>query len=129
MSGRYLLDTNIVIALFANDEAVLENLQRAAEVFIPCIVVGELCYGAHKSSRVKANLKRIDELAASNVILSCDAATARQYGIIKHQLRQKGHPIPENDLWIAALALQYSAVLVTRDSHFGEIDNLSITGW
>ena len=48
MSGKYLLDTNIIIALFANDAAVLEELQLAKEVFISNITIGELHYGAEK---------------------------------------------------------------------------------
>jgi predicted nucleic acid-binding protein len=51
VSGNYLLDTNIVIALFADETAVKDNLAKAEEVFIPSIAIGELCYGAHKSVR------------------------------------------------------------------------------
>lgn len=51
MSGKYLLDTNIIIALFADDIVVKENLIQADEVFIPSIAIGELCYGAKKSGR------------------------------------------------------------------------------
>ena len=61
MSGKYLLDTNIVIALFANEAAVKENLANVEEVFIPSVVIGELFYGAHKSARTKDNLARIDD--------------------------------------------------------------------
>ena len=104
MSGRYLLDTNIVIALFAGDAAVKNHLAVAAEVFVSSIVIGELCYGAQKSGRAKVNLARIDEFAANNVVLGCDTDTARRYGEIKNALRAKGHPIPENDIWIAAIA-------------------------
>lgn len=80
MHGKCLLDTNIVIALFAGDLAVIDLLKDTEEVFIPSIVIGELYYGAHKSSRVKGNLARIDDFAASNVILGCDVETARWYG-------------------------------------------------
>jgi tRNA(fMet)-specific endonuclease VapC len=114
MNGRHLLDTNIVIALFASDPDVMDFLNDAEEVFIPSIVIGELYYGAHKSSRAKENVARIDDFAASNVILSCDAETARWYGEAKDKLRQRGRPIPENDLWIAAIALQYDGSLVVR---------------
>jgi tRNA(fMet)-specific endonuclease VapC len=79
MSGRNLLDTNIVIALFAQDAAVVEHLDEAEEVFIPSIVLGELYFGARKSRRVKENLARIDEFAFSNVVLGCDTETARYY--------------------------------------------------
>ena len=76
MSGRYLLDTNIVIAIFAEEANVQAQLAGAGEVFIPSIVLGELYFGARKSGRVEANLARIDEFAASNVVLECDTVTA-----------------------------------------------------
>lgn len=129
MSGSYLLDANIVIALFASDTAVTERLSHAAEVFIPSIVIGELFYGARKSSRITENATRIDEFVRSNAVLSCDVETARRYGEIKDGLRQKGRPIPENDIWIAALALQHTLVLVSRDAHFREVENLELEVW
>ena len=58
-----------------------------------------------------------------------DAETARQYGEIKESLRAKGRPIPENDIWIAAIAFQYQLSLVTRDQHFSEIKGLAIKTW
>ena len=129
MSGRYLLDTNIIIALFADDVAVKNRLVQADEVFIPSIAIGELCYGARKSGRSKENLERIDEFIANNTVLGCDAQIARYYGEIKNNLRLKGHPLPENDIWIAAIALQYNLMLVTRDAHFLEIENLQTVAW
>ncbi len=71
-------------------------------------------------------MARIDEFAAANVILSCDAETGRWYGEIKNDLRQKGRPIPENDLWIAALAMQHDLLLVTRDGHFSVAKRLKV---
>jgi tRNA(fMet)-specific endonuclease VapC len=64
VSGKYLLDTNIVIALFAGELSVLEHLKDATEVYIPSGVIGELYYGAHKSSHVSKNLIRIEEISA-----------------------------------------------------------------
>jgi len=129
MNGKYLLDTNIVIALFADDTAVKENLAKADEVFVPSIAIGELCFGARKSRRVKENLERIDEFVANSVVLGCDAETARRYGEIKNALRIKGRPLPENDIWIAAIALQHDLPLVTRDEHFNEIESLKVAAW
>ncbi|MBI3537466.1 MAG: type II toxin-antitoxin system VapC family toxin [Chloroflexi bacterium] len=129
MNGKYLLDTNIIIALFADDTAVKGNLGKADEVFVSSIAVGELCFGARKSARVKENLKRIDEFAANNVVLGCDTETARRYGEIKNTSRIKGRPIPENGIWIAAIALQHVLTLTTRDTHFSEIENLKMTTW
>ncbi len=129
MSGRYLLDTNIVIALFAADEAVITKLGEADEIFIPSIVLGELYYGAERSGRVEENKQRIDEFGEKNVILGCDRETAKKYGDVKNKLRQKGRPIPENDIWIAALGLQHDVMIVSRDKHFEEVDDLSIVIW
>ena len=105
MSGRYLLDPNIIIAFFADEAIVKNNLAQANKVFIPSIVIGKLCYGARKSGRVGENLARVDELVASSAIFGCDAETARQYGEVKNKLRLRGRPLPENDIWIAALAI------------------------
>lgn len=129
MSGRYLLDTNIIIALFADEAVVKNNLAQADEVFIPSPTIGELCYGARKSGRTQENLARVDELVINSTVIGCDAATARQYGEVKNKLRLKGRPLPENDIWIAALALQYDLILVTRDAHFREVENLQTIAW
>lgn len=129
MSGKYLLDTNIIIALFASEAAVIKSLTQAEEVFIPSIAVGELYYGARKSGRVKDNLDRIDKLVACSILLGCDVKTASKYGEVKHLLRLKGRPLPENDIWIAALALQYNLILVTRDAHFQEVEHLKTVTW
>ena len=129
MSGRLLLDTNIVIALFARDASVQDRMASSEEVFVPSIVFGELYYGARKSGRVRSNLARIDEFAASNSVLECDIETARQYGRIKNLLRTKGRPIPENDIWIAAVAQQYQLTLISRDEHFQAVDGLLLESW
>lgn len=129
MSGKCLLDTNIVIALFADESEIKENLAKTDEVFIASIVIGELFFGARKSARSKENIARIDEFVENNIVLGCDAGTASFYGEIKNALRLKGHPIPENDIWIAAIALQRDLTLITRDAHFSEIENLKILKW
>jgi len=129
MSGRYLLDTNIIIAIFAEEPPVLQRVAAAEEVFVPVIVLGELYYGARKSARAAANIDRIDEFASAATTLGCDAATAQQYGRIKNDLRAKGRPIPENDIWIAAIAAQHGLTVVSRDDHFADVSGLPIEAW
>ncbi|WP_025775162.1 type II toxin-antitoxin system VapC family toxin [Neomoorella thermoacetica] len=129
MSGNYLLDTNIVIALFAGDPSITEKLTLEKKVFVPAVVLGELYFGALKSKRVENNISLIDSLAAERIILGCDKNTAKYYGRIKSNLKQKGKPIPENDIWIAAVAFQHNLTLVTRDTHFKEIDGLVLENW
>ena len=129
MNGRYLLDTNIVIAIFGQDASVLTNLKDASEVFVPSIVIGELYYGAYKSMRVADNILRTEEFVAKNIILGCDTATSQIYGRMKSALRAKGRPLPENDIWIAAIAEQHALTVATRDTHFSEIDGLATEAW
>jgi len=129
MNGKYLLDTNIIIAVFANEKKVLETIKDYDNVFIPSIVIGELYYGASKSSKVKENSERIKELSDANTVLTCDSETAKFYGEIKHQLHSIGKPIPENDIWIAAIAQQHGLILITRDNHFTHIKNLTLEIW
>ncbi len=129
MAGRYLPDTNVVIALFAGDSSVLNRIGEADEIFASIAVLGELYYGAQKSARSEANAARVDSFAAGNTVLVCDHDTARRYSEVKAALRAKGRMIPENDLWIAATALQHGLTLVTRDAHFGEVDELQTEVW
>ncbi len=129
MSGRFLLDTNIVIALFRMEQAVIEALGQADEVFIPVIVLGELYYGARKSAHPDENVDRITDLGKSSSLLSVDEKTAELYGAVKNALRRGGTPIPENDIWVAAVAMQYGLTIVTRDDHFRKIKGLLIVEW
>ncbi len=129
MNGRFLLDTNIVIALFRNETPVLSQLEVASAVFVPAIVLGELYYGARKSAHVEVNLTRLDEFADASNVVVCDGITAQHYGMIKNRLRELGRPIPENDIWIAALAVQHAIALASRDEHFREIESVTLEAW
>jgi len=128
-SGKVLLDTNIVIALLEGDEEVLLNLEQASEVFVPAIVFGELFFGAAKSSRPHENSAKLEQFAVGRIVLPCDLRVAREYGRLKRDLREKGTPIPENDIWIAAIATSHDLVLATRDRHFRDVDGLVIAAW
>jgi tRNA(fMet)-specific endonuclease VapC len=128
MAGRVLLDTNVVIAFFSGERAASQQF-LAAEVFVSSTVLGELYYGARKSAHAAANLSRIEQFAAAVQVLNCDAATAQHYGRIRDRLRLKGRPIPENDIWIAAVALQHGLPLATRDVHFNDVDGLRVENW
>jgi tRNA(fMet)-specific endonuclease VapC len=128
-NGKYLLDTNIVIAMFANEVNIEEERQNTGKVFLPAPVIGELYYGARNSDRPIENIARINRLTERIPNISCNLETARWYGIIKNQLRQKGHLIPDNDIWIAAIAMQRELVLVTRDAHFNEVESLQLDRW
>lgn len=129
MNDRYLLDTNIVIALFAGEPSVSEQLTVASYVAISVVVYGELLAGALRSARTEENVHRLKRFAREVPLLSCDPETAHQFAVLSVILRRKGRPIPENDLWIAATARQYGLALVSRDRHFAEVDELPIVSW
>ena len=129
MSGRYALDTNAVIALVDGDVSMRNLVTHADEIFIPSPVLGELYFGAFRSGRVPENVERIDDLVRWYAILRIDEFTAKSYGMLCHRLKAAGRPIPNNDLWIAALAQQHGAVIVTRDSHFDAVENLAVVHW
>ncbi|MBI5214384.1 MAG: type II toxin-antitoxin system VapC family toxin [Ignavibacteriae bacterium] len=126
MSGRIALDTNIVIALFASNKIVQRKISDYSEVFTPSIVLGELFYGAYKSIKVHQNVTRLQEFAKQTIVLKTDKDTGEHYGRIKNTLRAKGKPIPENDIWIAALCRQFELTLLTQDNHFIEVENISV---
>lgn len=125
MPGNYLLDTNIAIAFLIGERRVTERVAAADAAYTSIVTMGELFYGAAKSSRAAQNKQRVDHLANQIAMLECDLETARQYGLIKNRLRLKGNPIPDNDLWVAALAVQYDLTLLSRDQHFQALELLS----
>jgi tRNA(fMet)-specific endonuclease VapC len=129
MAGK-LLDANAVIAFQNNDPMLVKLLTTSQSTwYIPAPALGELYYGAYNSGQVGKNLDVVDQLSISVVIIRCDRFTARLYGEIRHSLKVKGRPIPETDIWIAALAVQHSLSLVTRDAHFKEVGQLIVETW
>lgn len=129
VGNKFLLDTNAIIALQRDNEALKSFLQNASNVFLPVVAIGELYFGAYKSTKVEDNRKSVVAFMAERTVLKVDDDTADIYGQIKQVLRAKGRPIPENDIWIAALAIQYDLILLSLDAHFSEIDNLTTQTW
>ena len=129
IGNSFLLDTNIVSAWLQGDTAIADNIDKATAVYIPIIVIGELYYGASFSAQVQKNTENVKKITSRYQILSIDEETTVMYGKIKASLRKKGKPIPENDIWIAAIAMQFNLSLVTRDKHFTEIKGMLLEAW
>ncbi len=126
MAGRLLPDTNAFIALLKGDADVAALLDGASDVLLSAIVLGELTYGALNSRRVEDNLERLADLHGRCAFAPVDEGVVRQYGAIRIALKRKGHPIPENDLWIAATAIHSGATLLTDDEHFDAVEDLAL---
>lgn len=123
---RLALDTNRYTDLCRGIVPVVETVERADEVWLPFIVLGELRAGfavGSQGPRNEAVLRRF-LLKPSVRVLYADEQTTHHYGSVYRQLRKQGTPIPTNDMWIAALVLQHSLVLCARDAHFDALPQL-----
>jgi tRNA(fMet)-specific endonuclease VapC len=121
-----LLDTNAYVRFMAGDDRVLGCLAQAGRVCMSVFVLGELLAGFRAGSKEKQNRHILDRFLAKAgvVVLEATRETAEYFGLIKAALKRSGQPIPLNDVWIAAHALETGAVLVTYDAHFSAVPGL-----
>jgi tRNA(fMet)-specific endonuclease VapC len=126
MEVRVALDTNRLTDLFQGDSDLAQSLASCEEVWIPLIVLAEIkagFYGGTQRGRNEALLQRLLAKPTVGVLLPA-RETAEHYARLFVQLKRAGTPVPDNDLWIAALALEHDLVLITRDQHFEKIPQL-----
>lgn len=127
MNGnRVALDTNQAIAVLNATGAVGSWIRSFQEVLLPVPVVGELRFGALNSRNPDRNTERVEQLVSQCGVLGADLDTAGVYARIRMNLRSKGKPIPENDVWIAAICAQHSVPLASSDGHFAEVPGLTL---
>jgi len=124
---RVALDTSAYSALMRGHRDVASLVRRAAAVLLPAVVAGELLYGFRYGSRFEENAARLEAFleTPSVKLLPVTFVTADRFGRIATALREKGTPIPTNDLWIAAQAMEAGADLVSSDTHFGLVEGLA----
>lgn len=123
---RVAIDTNRLTDLLRGDARLAERLGACDEVWVPLMVLGEMKAGFHGGNqrhRNEALLQRFLAKATVSVLLP-GRETAEHYARIFVQLKRAGTPVPDNDLWIAALALEHDLTLITRDRHFARIAQL-----
>jgi tRNA(fMet)-specific endonuclease VapC len=123
---RAALDTNRLTDLFRGDTDLAERLGACEEVWVPLIVLGEIkagFYGGSQTHRNEGLLQRFLDKSTVGVLLP-SRSTADHYARLFVQLKRAGTPIPDNDLWIAAVALEHDLALITRDQHFRQIPQL-----
>ena len=125
---RVLVDTNAYTAFKTGESEIIAILQHADVIGISTIVLGELLAGFAIGSKSKKNLTELNEFLRTPRIniFSVDETTTNYYAEIYATLCRKGKPIPTNDLWIAATALQQGCKLCSYDKHFSYIDNLIV---
>lgn len=131
MAMKYLLDTNICIALLRGDRNVADILIEKGErnCYISVITLLELMYGAYNSRNVEKERHSVEELVSHFPIVALDNCSV-EYASNKVKLRKAGTPVDEFDLLIASNALHYNLTLVTDNTkHFKRIDGLKLENW
>ena len=123
---RILIDTNCYSEIDDGDPEAINRVQSATEVWMPLIVLGELYAGFELGTQRERNERQLEDFLSrpSVGVLFPDGETARHYGRVFQQLRRQGTPIPTNDIWIAALALQHDLILDSSDKHFMYVPGL-----
>ena len=123
---RVVIDTNVYSRAMAGHIDASKILRQAEELLICPIVAGELYAGFRKGSRRAENLELFRKFLMTPrvTVISITLDTSEFYSIVLDQLRKNGTPIPTNDIWIAALTMEYGARLATMDKHFTHISGL-----
>jgi tRNA(fMet)-specific endonuclease VapC len=126
---RVSIDTNVYTAFCRGDERVRDVISKAESISVSAVVVGELIYGFRYGSRYAENRRRLESFLAEPLVsfLPVSIATCDRFGLVAEELRRAGRPIPQNDIWIAAHAMESGTDLLTFDKHFEAVNGLVLT--
>lgn len=126
---KLCLDTDAYTKLFQTGSDALQQLLEEAEtILVPSVVLGELAAGFEMGSKREKNFRLLNEFldVSGTETATVNRDVAERYGLLVKVLRQNGTPIPTNDIWIAATALETGARLVTYDAHFDVVPGLYV---
>jgi predicted nucleic acid-binding protein len=123
-----LLDTNAYTAFKRNQNEAVEIIRNTDIIGINTVIIGELLGGFALGNKEEINRHDLNQFLDSDrvIIFNIDQKTSEYYALIYHELRKKGRPIPTNDMWIAATALQHDLILFSYDSDFQHIEKLKL---
>lgn len=127
---QLLIDTNVLIRYFNDDESLAEKIESAEAVIVHPVVYGEFLSGLDETTKGgKALRRKIEEFLDEPVVSQCVVSvyTATYYRKIYQFLRSQGKMIPQNDIWLAASALEHGYEICTHDQHFGFIPMIQLT--
>jgi len=124
-----IVGTTAVSAILCGDKLIQACLSAATRQHVPVIVIGVYEYGMLGSKQRSKMERDFRILESQSIVLPTDRKTADAYAAIRHELKLRGRPIPENDVWIAALARQHSLEVVSRDAHFDVVQGLRRVDW
>ena len=124
---KVLLDTNAYSALMRGDPSAADRIRRSEQVLISAVVAGELLFGFRNGSQCARNIRQLETFLQNPYVefLPVTWVTADRFSRLATALRRKGTPIPTNDIWIAAHAMESGADLLSFDEHFGAVDGIA----
>lgn len=128
-AGSVVLDTSVIVDYMRGDQRLRPWFAAVATIYVPLVALGELHYGVQRALRREASLRQVRDFLRTATLLLPDEGTAEEYGQIKAELARIGKPIPENDIWIAAMARQHDLPIATRDAHFAVVPRLKTLTW
>lgn len=123
-----LVDTSAYSEFLRGREEVGEAIRTADLLCLSPVIVGELIAGFRRGQRLRKNQEELKQFLSSPRvdIVDIDVETAERYSVIFESLQKAGTPIPTNDLWIAASAMQHGLRLLTLDRHFLRIPQVMV---
>ena len=126
---KILLDTSAYVGFKRNAVEAVEIIVKAELIVFSPVVMGELMFGFRNGTRFKENMDDLDRFLKHEAVdlMPIGKITSDRYSRIAVKLRQQGTPIPTNDIWIAAQAMEQGAELITSDQHFDKISGLVYT--
>ncbi|MBI2813233.1 MAG: PIN domain-containing protein [Opitutae bacterium] len=128
-TGKVVVDTSVVVAVLRRVPGLRERLHHAEELLVPLVAPGELEYGVNLATPPERQREAVRTFMESATLLLPTARTAAEYGRMKAGLKAAGTPLPENDIWIAAFAVEHGLPLATRDTHFARVAGLTVLDW
>jgi len=126
---KILLDTSAYVGFKSGTEEVIDSITSAETVLFSPVVLGELMFGFRNGNKFKENMDELNKFLEHKVveIVHIGKTTSDRYSRIALHLKRQGTPIPSNDIWIAAQAIEHGAELITLDRHFEHIAGLIYT--
>ena len=125
---RIILDTSAYSLFIRGSTAATTVIQEADQIIFNPVVLGELYAGFIKGGGLQSNRAKLKAFLSSHrvMVVDIDGETAEMYALIHNDLRRAGTPIPSNDIWIAASAMQHGLRLVTMDAHFDKVTQVLV---
>jgi len=126
--NRIILDTSAYSAFMKGNINIKHSLQKSREIYVNSIIIGELLYGFIKGKKDRENRLILQDFLSSPRVqlIDIDEETSERYAVIKNYLTMEGTPLPVNDIWISASAMQYGLKVLTTDKHYLKIPQIMV---